>query len=46
MFQAQSVPTVVAMLGGQAVPLVNSTVPAEQMRQLLDELLTWRPRTG
>lgn len=45
-FQAQSVPTVVAMLGGQAVPLVNSTVPAEQMRQLLDELLTLAAQNG
>lgn len=45
-FQAQTVPTVVAMLGGQAVPLVNSTVPAEQMRQLFDELLTLAAQNG
>lgn len=45
-FQAQTVPTVVAMLGGQAVPLVNSTVPADQMRQLLDELLTLAAQNG
>lgn len=45
-FQAQSVPTVVAMVGGQAVPLVNSTVPADQMRQLLDELLTLAAENG
>ncbi|MBD2761117.1 tetratricopeptide repeat protein [Kocuria sp. cx-455] len=45
-FQAQTVPTVVAMVGGQAVPLVNSTVPADQMRQLLDELLTVAAQNG
>lgn len=45
-FQAQTVPTVVAMLGGQAVPLVNSTVPADQMRQLFDELLTLAAQNG
>lgn len=45
-FQAQSVPTVVAMLAGQAVPLVNSTVPEEQMRQLLDELLVLAQQHG
>ena len=45
-FQAQTVPTVVAMLAGQAVPLVNSTVPEEQMRQLLDELLLLAQQHG
>ena len=45
-FQAQSVPTVVAMVGGQAVPLVNSTVPTDQMRQLLDKLLTLAAQNG
>ena len=39
-FQAQSVPTVVALLGGRVVPLVNSTVPEQQIRELLGELVS------
>ncbi|TDL42043.1 tetratricopeptide repeat protein [Kocuria rosea] len=46
MFQAQSVPTVVALLGGRPVPLFNSTVPAEQVTQLLDELLALAEQNG
>ncbi|OLT10657.1 co-chaperone YbbN [Kocuria sp. CNJ-770] len=46
MFQAQSVPTVVALLGGRPVPLFNSTVPAEQAAQLLDELLGLAEQNG
>nr|WP_240898538.1 tetratricopeptide repeat protein [Kocuria sediminis] len=46
MFQAQSVPTVVALLGGRPVPLFNSTVPAEQAGQLLDELLGLAEQNG
>ena len=45
-FQAQTVPTVVALLGGRVVPLVNSTVPAEQLRQLFDELLALAQQNG
>ncbi|MFE7630722.1 tetratricopeptide repeat protein [Kocuria sp. NPDC057446] len=46
MFQAQSVPTVVALLGGRPVPLFNSTVPPEQAAQLLDELLALAEQNG
>jgi putative thioredoxin len=46
MFQAQSVPTVVALLGGRPVPLFNSTVPPEQVGQLLDELLALAEQNG
>lgn len=46
MFQAQSVPTVVALLGGRPVPLFNSTVPPEQVGQLLDELLVLAEQNG
>lgn len=46
MFQAQSVPTVVALLGGRPVPLFNSTVPPEQVTQLLDELLALAEQNG
>ncbi len=46
MFQAQSVPTVVALLGGRPVPLFNSTVPPEQAAQVLDELLALAEQNG
>lgn len=46
MFQAQSVPTVVALLGGRPVPLFTSTVPAEQVAQFLDELLGLAEQNG
>ncbi|MFI7483219.1 tetratricopeptide repeat protein [Kocuria sp. M1R5S2] len=46
MFQAQSVPTVVALLGGRPVPLFNSTVPPEQVAQYLDELLALAEQNG
>ncbi|MEX5298826.1 tetratricopeptide repeat protein [Kocuria sp. CPCC 205292] len=46
MFQAQSVPTVVALLGGRPVPLFNSTVPPEQVAQFLDELLALAEQNG
>lgn len=45
-FQAQTVPTVLALLGGRVVPLVTSTVPAEQLRQLFDELLVLAEQNG
>ena len=45
-FQAQSVPTVVALLGGRVVPLVNSTVPEQQIRELLGELVSLAEQNG
>ncbi|PWJ56302.1 putative thioredoxin [Quadrisphaera granulorum] len=38
-FQVQSVPTVVAVLAGQPVPLFQGAYPEAQVRQVLDELL-------
>ncbi len=38
-FQAQGVPTVVAVLKGQPVPLFQGAVPEQQIRQFLDELI-------
>lgn len=45
-FQAQSVPTVVAVLKGQPVPLFQGSVPEEQIRQFLDELLKVAAENG
>lgn len=45
-FQAQTVPTVVALLGGRVVPLVNSTVPEQQVRELLTELVSLAQQNG
>lgn len=38
-FQAQAVPTVVALVAGQPIPLFQGTYPAEQLRQVIDEVL-------
>lgn len=38
-FQAQSVPTVVAVLAGQPLPLFQGAYPREQVRAVLDQLL-------
>ncbi|MBP2216161.1 tetratricopeptide repeat protein [Arthrobacter sp. CAN_C5] len=38
-FQAQTVPTVVAVLKGQPVPLFEGAVPEQQIRSFIDELL-------
>ena len=37
--QAQAVPTVVALIAGQPVPLFQGTVPQEQRRSVIDQLL-------
>lgn len=37
--QAQAVPTVVALIAGQPVPLFQGTVPQEQLRSVIDQLL-------
>ena len=37
--QAQAVPTVVALIAGQPVPMFQGTVPEEQLRSILDQLL-------
>nr|WP_284290288.1 thioredoxin domain-containing protein [Angustibacter aerolatus] len=38
-FQAQSVPVVIAVVKGQPIPLFQGAVPDDQARQYLDELL-------
>lgn len=45
-FQAQSVPTVVAVLGGQPVPLFQGAYPREQVRAVLDQLLAAAEANG
>ena len=37
--QAQAVPTVVALIAGQPVPMFQGTVPQEQLRSVIDQLL-------
>ncbi|QCU79440.1 co-chaperone YbbN [Citricoccus sp. SGAir0253] len=39
-------PAVVAVLGGQPIPVLNQAVPAEQLAQLLDELLAAAAQNG
>jgi putative thioredoxin len=38
-FQIQSIPSVMAVIGGQPVPLFQGAVPESQVRQVLDEVL-------
>jgi putative thioredoxin len=38
-FQVQSIPTVVAVIGGQPVPLFQGAVPEAQVREVIDEVL-------
>lgn len=45
-FQVQSIPTVVALLGGQAVPLFQGAHPEAQIRQVLDQLLAVAAQNG
>ena len=37
--QAQAIPTVVALIAGQPVPMFQGTVPQEQVRSVIDQLL-------
>ncbi|WP_407317083.1 tetratricopeptide repeat protein [Isoptericola halotolerans] len=45
-FQAEGVPTVVAVLQGQPVPLFAGGAPAEQVRGVLDQLLAAAEQNG
>jgi putative thioredoxin len=45
-FQAQSVPTVVAVLAGQPLPLFQGTYPRQQVRAVLDQLLAAAEANG
>jgi putative thioredoxin len=38
-FQIQSIPTVMAVIGGQPVPLFQGALPEQQVRQVFDEVL-------
>jgi putative thioredoxin len=38
-FQIQSIPSVMAVIGGQPVPLFQGAVPESQVRQVVDEVL-------
>ncbi|PHP53781.1 tetratricopeptide repeat protein [Actinomyces ruminis] len=44
--QATAVPTVIALLAGQPVPMFQGSVPEEQLRPLLDQLLELAARNG
>ncbi|KAA9395663.1 tetratricopeptide repeat protein [Kocuria coralli] len=44
--QVQSVPSVVAMIGGRPVPIAQSTVPVEQLAPVFKELLTLAEQNG
>jgi putative thioredoxin len=45
-FQVQSVPTVVAIIKGQPVPLFQGAMPESQVQQVLDELLRVAAENG
>ncbi|WP_127131685.1 tetratricopeptide repeat protein [Georgenia sp. SYP-B2076] len=45
-FQVQSVPAVVAVIGGQPVPLFQGAYPEDQLRPVLDELLRLAAQNG
>ena len=44
--QAAAVPTVIALIAGQPVPLFQGSVPVDQLRQLLDQVLELAARNG
>lgn len=45
-FQAQSVPTVVAVLAGQPLPLFQGAYPRDQVREVLDQVLAAAEANG
>lgn len=45
-FQVQSIPSVVAIVGGQPVPLFQGALPESQVRQYLDQLLAAAAQAG
>lgn len=46
MFQVQSIPSVVAVVAGQAVPLFMGALPEPQVRQYIDQLLALAAQQG
>lgn len=45
-FQAQSIPTVVALLGGQPVPMFTGALPEAQVREVFEQLLQVAKQNG
>ncbi|MBO1901188.1 tetratricopeptide repeat protein [Leucobacter weissii] len=45
-FQAQSIPTVVALVGGRPVPLFQGAVPEQQVREVFTQLLQLAEQQG
>ena len=45
-FRAQSIPMVVALVGGQPVPLFNGAVPEQQVREVFAQLLQLASQNG
>lgn len=45
-FRAQSIPLVVALVGGQPVPLFTGAVPEEQVREVFSQLLQLAAQNG
>lgn len=45
-FQAQSIPTVVALLGGKPVPMFTGALPEEQVREVFNQLLEVAAQNG
>lgn len=45
-FQAQSIPTVVALVGGRPVPLFQGAVPEQQVREVFGQLLQLAEQQG
>lgn len=45
-FQVQSIPTVIAIVGGQPVPLFQGAQPEAQIRQVLDQVLQVAAQNG
>ena len=45
-FQVQSVPSVIAIIKGQPVPLFQGAMPEPQLRQVMDELIKVAAENG
>ncbi|WP_029149745.1 tetratricopeptide repeat protein [Microbacterium indicum] len=45
-FQLQSIPMIVALIGGRPVPMFNEVVPEEQIREVFDQLLQIAQQQG
>ena len=45
-FQAQSIPTVVALIGGRPAPLFQGAVPKEQVREVFEQVLQIAAQQG